>query len=141
MSRIAVLALAVFVIGCESTTELGETDLTAADVAAAYEATTLTTTTAGEVTDELAAGAQLRITLEEDGATSGRLFVPGGDEDGSDFDADLAGTWGIDGETVTFDHPADTFVRNMPFEYQNGRLVGERTFGETRVRVELTPTG
>lgn len=38
-----------------------------------------------ETTDLLEAGAELEIELDSDGKTKGRLFVPEGDEDGSDF--------------------------------------------------------
>ena len=43
------------------------------------------------------AGSTVAITLATNGTTTGRLFVPGGADDGSDLDGDLAGTWTLSG--------------------------------------------
>jgi len=106
-------------------------------VAGSYVAVVFTATSEGQTLDLLALGASLEITLSTDGRTAGRLFVPEGEEDGSDFEADLAGTWTLEGDTVRFSHDADTFVRDMPFHVRDGRLEGDRTFGDSRVRVVL----
>lgn len=92
-----------------------------------------------EVTvDWLAEGASILLDLHEDGTTSGNLFVPGADEDGGDIDEDLVGTWSVSNEGgVTFEHEADTFVRDMPFLYEHGRLTGDETFGSMSMHVEL----
>lgn len=117
--------------------------VTQQEVTQAFSATTLTTTTDGSTTDQLAEGATLDITLHEDGTTTGNLFIPGGGEDGSDFDRDLSGTFSFNEttQTVKFDHAADTFVRDMTFTagQLNGtvRLEGEETFSGTTVRVVL----
>jgi hypothetical protein len=108
------------------------------NVAGSYSATSFTTTTGGVTTDQLAGGASFTITLATNGTTSGRLFVPGGDEGGGDLDADLAGTWTLTGTTVEFAQTADTFVRDMPFTASRNRLQGEATFSGTVVRVTLT---
>ncbi len=110
---------------------------TLTDVAGSYSATTLTTQEASVITDLLAQGSLLNVVLNADGTTTGRLFVPNGGEQGGDFDADLAGTWVLHGDTVEFDHTADTFVRDMPFVFQNNRLTGEQTFSGTTVRAVL----
>lgn len=113
------------------------------DVAAAYEATTFTSTTDGETTDQLAEGAEFDITLNADGTTSGQLFVPGGAEDGGDFDVSLDGTWSFDGATdqVEFEHTADTFVRDMTFTAVRAdgavQLRGDETFAGTTIEVAL----
>src|SRR5690606_24803767 len=85
------------------------------EVIGSYSAVTMTTTSAGATTDQLAQGATLELTLGADGATAGRLFVPDGSEDGGDLDADLAGTFSFDENTdeVSFEQSADTFVRDM----------------------------
>lgn len=119
---LAVLALAG---GCDSGTDV---DLTMADVAGTYVATTLTSTD-GATTDHLAEGSEITIVLSEAGTTTGRMFIVGGEEDGSDYDVDLTGTWSLDGTTVEFSHAADTFLRDMPFTYSGGRLSGTATFG------------
>lgn len=132
MKNCVSVALTVFAMGCD-----GATEPTVSSVAGAYEAVEFTITTAGDVVDQLAGGARFEITLAENGTTSGTLFVPEGGEGGGDFQADLSGSWALEGDTVTFDQTADTFVRDMPFRYQDGRLVGDQTFGGTRVQAVL----
>jgi hypothetical protein len=102
-----------------------------------YGAIIFTTTEDGKTTDWLAEGAILEIELTANGKTTGHLFVPGADEDGSDFEADLTGTWTLSGDTIHFAHQADTFVRDTPFLVRGSELRGERTFGEARVKVTL----
>jgi hypothetical protein len=111
--------------------------LTVDDLAGSYSATTFTTQEGSATTDWLAAGAFIHLTLTAAGNTSGRLFVPGGNEDGSDFDADLTGTWALAGSQVTFEHAADTFLRDTPFTADAGRLTAEGTFSGVTVRVVL----
>ena len=58
------------------------------------------------------------------------------------FDADMAGTWTRNGNTVDFTQAADTFVRDMTFTIEqitDGTwfLVGDQVFGTTRVNVRL----
>lgn len=113
------------------------------DVAGAYSADpdfgalTFTSTTDGETIDQLAQGASISLRLDPDGTTEGQLLVPAGDEDGSDIAADLAGTWELNGDVVTLDHDADTFLRDMPLELRANQLVGDATFSGTRVDVAL----
>jgi hypothetical protein len=105
------------------------------DLVGTYQATTFTTEEGGSTTDQLAAGASIALILNADASTAGRLFVPGGNPDGSDFDADLTGTWALNGGTVTLDHAADTFMRDMPYTAEGTRLTGEATFGGVTIRV------
>ena len=108
------------------------------EVAGSYSATVFTVTEGGTTTDLLAQGASIELLLKADGQTSGRLFVPGGNEDGSDLDADLTGTWSISGSSVTLAQTADTFLRDMTFVVGNDNsLEGEETFGSATVRVSL----
>ncbi len=107
-------------------------------VAGAYTATTFTITSTTPPTDALAEGLTLEITLDSDGTTTGRLFLPGGGDNGTDIDEDLAGTWTLDGVSVRFDQNADTFVRDAVFVAGEGTLTAEGTFGDTSVRVVLT---
>lgn len=132
MRAAIVLVLTAFALGCEDTAEP-----TPSVVEGAYEAVAFTASMNGTVIDHLAAGAELEITLAEDGTTTGLLFIPGADEGGGDLQADLAGSWTLDGGIVTFDQVADTFVRDMPFEYRDGRLLGDATFSGVRVQVTL----
>jgi hypothetical protein len=129
---------------CEDTTEPRE--VTLQDITRTYTAVQLTVTTAnGTTTDWLATGADLDLTLRADGTTTGRLFAPGADEDGGDFEASLEGRFSFDDETdeIVLDHDADTFLLDMTFvavATETGtELQAERTFsgsGET-IRVRL----
>jgi hypothetical protein len=111
-----------------------------ADLTGAYEATSFTATSGGTTTDVLAAGGSFTITLTPQGTTTGRLFIPASVTGEGDLDSNLAGTWMQSGSTVQFSHAADTFVRDMPFTIQGSTLVGDRTFGDNRIRVTLTRT-
>jgi hypothetical protein len=125
--------LAVTVLGCGKDAFTP----TSTDVAGSYAATTFTTTANGTTTDHLAAGASFALTLDPNGGTTGRLFIPGAAEGGGDLDADMVGTWTLSGSTVTFTQAADTFVRDMAFSVEQNRLRGDATFGDTRIRVVL----
>jgi hypothetical protein len=92
-------------------------------------------------TPENDVGGSLTLTLTADGKTSGRLFLPGGAQDGGDVDADMAGTWGLIGHTVQFGQAAETFVRLMDFNADMDRLASDQYFGTTlRVIIEVATT-
>jgi hypothetical protein len=135
--RLAGLALGMIVSACGGDGNPGFSP-TDDNVAGEYEATTLTITTTSGTTNLLGLGATLAVALHTSGATTGHLFVPGGAEDGSDFDADLTGTWDLTGTTVTFDQDADTFIRDVEFTATENRLTAEETFDDGTVRVVLT---
>lgn len=83
--------------------------------------------------DAIARGGELTIVLAVDGTTSGRLFVPGGADDGSDLDSPMIGTWTLsNGNKIDFDQQWDTFVRDMTFTATQGAdgivLSGRETF-------------
>ena len=140
---LVVLAAALALAACEGPTPLDPNAAAMAALAGDYSAEgdfgalSFTTDGGGEATDWLEQGAKVEIRLTADGKTSGRLFVPGVDEDGGDLDEDLAGTWTLDAETIHFEHDADTFIRDMPFRVEAKKLVGEASFDEVTVRVEL----
>jgi hypothetical protein len=110
---------------------------TMASVAGSYTATTFTVTESGGTTNILAAGGSISLTLAAAGTTSGTLFVPGGAEDGGDFDEDLTGTWTLQDSTVSLDHDADTFLRDMTLTVRGQQLVGQETFTDVTVAVVL----
>ena len=101
-----------------------------AEIAGSYEATTLIGHASDGDVDALAEGGYLDIVLRADGTTTGTFFVPEGDEDGSDLNADLTGTWAVDGDQVTFDHDADTFIRDVAFTYDDGRLISNSVYAD-----------
>jgi hypothetical protein len=130
--RAGVLA-AVLVAACGDSTAP-----TMASVAGSYTATTFTVTETGGTTNVLAAGGSISLTLAAAGTTGGRLFVPGGGEGGGDFDEALTGTWTLQDSTVTLDHDADTFLRDMTLTFRSRRqLVGQGTFTDVTVAVVL----
>jgi hypothetical protein len=115
---------------------------TMAGIAGAYTAETLTTQTGGMLTDHLAQGSRMELLLRADGTCAGLLWMP--DQAGSrqPFNVNLAGRWTLHGDTVEFDNRVNTFVREMPFVFENGRLEGEQIFGDavTRLVLEKRPS-
>lgn len=101
----------------------------------------VTTPSGGSARNELQAGSSLVINLRSDGTTSGNLHVAAF---GSNpvFDADMAGTWTVSGDVVTFTQADDSFVRNMAFTIQRiggdvWILVGDQVFSGTRINLTL----
>jgi hypothetical protein len=129
------LVLALVLGGCGDDDNFSPTIET---VAGSYSAATFTVTTAEGTLDLLAQGSHVTLNLATDGTTTGQLFIPGGGEDGEDFDADLTGTWTLNGSTVTFDQAADTFFRDVEFAADRDRLTGEGDFGDESIRLVLT---
>ena len=112
---------------------------TTENVVGDYSLQALTTATdTGGTVNWVTAGATCTISLAANGTTTGHLFLPGADTGGADFNADLAGTWMLTGDTIQFDQTADSFVRDMPFVAGENRLTADHTFGNVRVRLVLT---
>jgi hypothetical protein len=111
-------------------------DITRADIIRSFAATTFTARSGALTRNLLSLGSSINVTLRDDDTTTGRLFVPGAGPDGSDFDADLAGTFSFDDSRneVTFDHPADTFVRDVTF-------TAARSAGAVQLEAEETSSG
>lgn len=135
LMRQAAAALALGLAGCgDGFTPTEET------VVGTYEAEEFEVSSGGFTTDLLALGATVTVTLSPDGTTSGRLFVPGAGEGGSDVDESLTGTWSLSGSTVTFSQSADTFIPDVEFTAGENVLTGEGTFEEDTVRLRLRKT-
>ena len=105
-------------------------------VAGSYTATMLTTTTGGVTTNQLAAGASVTLVLGTDGTTVGRLYVPASTSPA--VDASLNGTWNFSNGDVDLTSSTDTFLRDMLFAVNGNTLVGDQTFGATRIQIVLT---
>lgn len=131
---VAPLLVTIALAGCGSDDAVG-----VECIGQCYEATFWTATTGNTTTDILAAGGSFEIVLLPQGTTTGRLFIPGSVTGEGDFNSNLAGTWTQSGSVVEFEHTADTFVRDMPFTVQGSTLVGDRSFGDLRIRVTLSP--
>jgi hypothetical protein len=132
--RLTTLALALGLVACGNDSVAP----TANTVAGTYTATTFTITSTTPPTDALALGLTLTLTLALDGTTTGRLFLPGGGDNGVDLDEDLTGTGTLSGDTMRFTQSADTFIRDAVFTVGPNRLGTEGTFGDTSLRLVLT---
>lgn len=113
------------------------------DVAGSYTASTFTAKTDTSTVGVLEAGGSLRITLNEDGTASGRLRIPCSlpgacePDEGDSFDVSFEGIYEVDGRTVTFDHRADTFIRDQEWTYRDGTLRTAFEDDDVRITVEL----
>jgi len=107
------------------------------EVSGTFTATELKTTTAGVTTNQLAAGASVSLVLNSDGSTLGRLIIPASTSPA--IDASLVGRWALlaNGD-VDLTMAADTFLRDMIFSVSGNTLVGDQTFGTTRIQIVLT---
>lgn len=113
---------------------------TVENVSGSYTAQTFTATSGAGTLDLLALGAMISVTLDDDGTTTGELFVPGGGEGGEDLEADLEGTWTLTASTVTFNQDADTFLRDVEFTAEEDRLTAEGDFSGQALRLVLART-
>ena len=132
------LALALSAVACGDDDSFSPTVET---VAGSYTATTFTVSSVVGSVNLLAGGATVTLDLATDGTTTGRLFVPEGELDGSDLDADLTGTWSLTDSTVTFEQSANTFIPDVDFIASSNRLTGEGTFSGGTLLLVLTKQG
>ena len=102
-----------------------------------YAAVQFTTTFSGFITDHIADGAVVTLTLHEGGVTSGHAFVPGAGDGGEDADVDLAGTWDQSGNQVTLELDADIFLEDVVFVHDDGVMSADQTFQGVRVQITL----
>ncbi len=72
--------------------------------------------------DVLTLGASVTMTLRADGTASGRIVVPASLAEDGEGDTPFAGTYAVSGSAVTFEHAADTFVRDATWTFADGRL-------------------
>jgi hypothetical protein len=133
----AVVFAALSVVGCGSDNPVQPTG----NVAGSYHATQFVTTGSSGQTNQLLAGSTVSIDLLPDGTTTGHLHLAASAANPV-LDADLAGTWTQSGNTVTFDQPSDTFLRDIEFTVvPNGdswQLVGDHVFFGTRIQLTLS---
>lgn len=119
--------------------------ITAADLVGSYTATEFTLSSGGDETDVLDAGGVLTLSLNANGTTTGRLFIPESvaGEEGA-LDADLTGTFTFDEQeaTITFEHASDTFLRDTTFLVVSNEgiieLRGNEAFSGVNIEVVLT---
>ena len=120
----------------------GSDEPSSSPYAGSYVATSWTTTGNSGQQNQIIAGSTLQITLGSNGATTGHLHIAASGANPV-FDADMAGTWTINGNVVEFTQAADTFVRDMLFTVDSNiqgiiTLSGDQTFSGTRIQLTLT---
>ena len=109
------------------------------DVVGDYTARALTITDSTGTRDLLKAGAVFTLLLLPRGATAGYLYLPATAGD-SEVVADMAGSWTMSEGVILVSQTADTFVRDLGFFAERGRLYGVKTYGHgaRTVRAILT---
>ncbi len=106
-------------------------------LAGTYVATTFTFS--GVVTgDVLFSGGSFTITLNADGTAEGSLFVPASLTGGVPLNENLAGTYTIVDDAITFIHNADTFVRDATWTVDGSELHGSGTYSGVTITVVLS---
>ena len=110
-------------------------------VPGSYHATTFTVSSGGPAVNLLAMGASFTMTLGADHTTTGRLLIPSSITGGDAVDESLAGSWRQSNDTVYFDGPADTFVRDVPFVVRGASLAAEYATPGGQLLVTLSKYG
>ena len=106
-----------------------------------YSAIIFVTTGASGSTNQLQNGSSLSINLAANGTTSGHLHVaPSGSN--PVFDANMAGTWQVSGDQVSFKQTADSFMNDLIFTIQPlsasvWSLVADGVVQGTRINLTL----
>jgi hypothetical protein len=130
-SFVAAFALTAALSSC------GGDPLTISAVVGTYTATAFTVKPTGLATiDVLAAGGTLSIVLKDDMTTTGSIHVPAAVQGG--FDASLAGTYVLSGNTITFTQAADSFVRDIAWTVDGNTITGVFTDTDASVSVTMT---
>jgi hypothetical protein len=133
------IGLPAFLLACG-----GSNEPSSSPYAGSYTATLWTTTGSSGQQNQIGAGSTLQITLAPNGTTTGHLhFAASGAN--PVFDADMAGTWTVNGNVVDFAQAADTFVRDMLFTAGSNiqglmTLAGHQAFSGTDIQIILTRT-
>jgi hypothetical protein len=140
--RQSIIRASVILATAAAMTACGSDSTAPADsIAGSYAATTFVTTGGSGQTNQLLAGSTLTMVLNSNGTTTGHLHVAASGNNPA-LDADMAGTWLLNGTMVTFDQSADTFVRDMNFTLSSTgtkwELTGDDSFAGTRIQVTLT---
>jgi hypothetical protein len=129
------LLFTALLAGCGSDDPLGPVR----GVMGQYRPSTWTVTPAGgTTTDVLAAGGQLPLYLDGQGLAIGRMIVPAGVANVDPVNLYFDGPYEVSGGVVRVRADEDVFVRDLPLAVQGTTLVGDATFGGTRVRLTFT---
>jgi hypothetical protein len=114
----------------------------AASVAGTYHATRLDLTSPSGtlLVDAIALGASVDLVLTPQGTTTGTLVIPAVlTEDGQNEEIlDLAGTFTVTGNTVSFQGQGDNIIPAMTWTIGNGTLTASSTNTQGTTNVTLT---
>lgn len=135
-----IFAVSIFVVGCDSTgitpppedgstSGEGENEVQR-DTSGAYTTDTFIAypEETGDTIRVAEGGGFIRLTLHADDSVSGRMFIPeayrgtGEPDAEGDYDVRIGGTYHTSGDSVFFDHEADTFIRDVPWIWRNDTL-------------------
>lgn len=143
-STIAIAFLfAILITGCDSTGPDDDTDADA-QVAGSYEATTFQLERPDETYDILEQDGEFDLTLSEGGEVDGHFLVPCSipdsceDPEADSVEISFGGVYEVEQDTVNFDHSTDTFVREIPWLYEEGTLSASTGGPDGGLRVVLT---
>lgn len=136
------LLLAFAVAACDDDKDPVSPDpITMEDVAGDYiaegETGVLKATDDDDTTDWLAEGGKITLELTKDGDAAGQLVLPGAGEGGADLEADLEGTWELKGDTVRLSPTADSFLKELPLIFKDGKLEGKKEISGIEYEVVL----
>jgi hypothetical protein len=117
----------------------GDSPTEAASPIGTFAATRFTIVDNTGTHDLLPEGARLDLTLAAGGSVSGSLVIPDPGSSSGVATASMAGTWTLQGNILSFDQSADTFVRDTPFILKSSnRIEADQVFSGTRVMLTLT---
>ena len=133
LPRSAALAIVLFLASCGDD---GGFSPTVDNVSGTYSASSFTVTSSSGDIDLLASGGSVQVTLTPEGATTGRLVVPGTDTV-SDHDEDLTGTWMLTEGKVTISPRGPSVLRFAEFTVAPDRLSGTRILSGETLRLVL----
>jgi hypothetical protein len=135
------LRFSLLLLALSSVAACGDSTSPSEGVAGTYHATQIDITFPGEQPiDVIAAGGSVDIVLTPQGTTTGTLVVPAEfTEDGIEDDViDLAGTFTIAGNALTFHGQGDSFIPESEWTIGNDVLTHTRNEPEGTLELTLT---
>ncbi|HEX6588633.1 MAG TPA: hypothetical protein VF039_06395 [Longimicrobiales bacterium] len=108
------------------------------DVAGVYEAVEIRFVDEDVDRNLLQEGAFIDLTLHDDGVSEGDVYIPAL-TGGAPLTGDLDGAWEIDGTTIRLAGVSATFLRDVPFAWDDDGLLRARFFtAEGRLDITLS---
>jgi hypothetical protein len=107
------------------------------EVAGEYQVSEFFYSENGTTWDLAAEGSIIELHLFQNGTTGGRIFVPAASATAQDYEADLAGVWMVNNDTVYVTQTIPTIISSMGLVINGDQLHGEQQFGAALIRVTL----